>query len=31
MGKKTGETALLWALMDKLCPGVVADRKLSHF
>jgi hypothetical protein len=32
-GKNTGETALLWALMDKLCPGdvVVADRYFAGY
>jgi hypothetical protein len=32
-GKKTGETALLWGLMDKLCPGdvVVADRYFAGY
>ena len=32
-GKKTGETALLWALMDKLCPGdvVIADRYFAGY
>jgi hypothetical protein len=32
-GKKTGETALLWSLMDKLCPGevVVADRFFAGY
>jgi len=32
-GKKTGETALLWGLMDKLCQGdvVVADRYFAGY
>jgi hypothetical protein len=32
-GKNTGETALLWALMDKLAPGdvVVADRYFAGY
>jgi hypothetical protein len=32
-GKQTGETALLWALMDKLCRGdvVVADRYFAGY
>ena len=32
-GKQTGETALLWRLMDKLCPGdvVVADRYFAGY
>lgn len=32
-GKKTGETAMLWGLMDKLCPGdvVIADRYFAGY
>ncbi len=32
-GKKTGETALLWGLMDKLCPGdaLIADRYFAGY
>jgi hypothetical protein len=32
-GKNTGETALLWALMDKLCSGdvVIADRYFAGY
>ena len=32
-GKKTGETAMLWGLMDKLCEGdvVIADRYFAGY
>ena len=32
-GKRTGETAMLWELMDKLCPGdvLIADRCFAGY